>query len=935
MKTTKKPIKKSKHGKWKWILVISIILLAIITVIYNSDKIIYEYPEKILSGVSKDQHIYLFVPYVQYTNKIFRIIDEMSISPFKKRIDDGALPIYELILSRNDILHFTNISKEAVKKGYMPPEINTWRNAKIHYNTKKYDIEIKLHGDMLTHWDSNIKSYKVKTSKQESINNIRRMNFILFEDRKITGKITRLISQKLGLMDIRDDVVALKINSVSQGVYYMQESIGQEFLEYNQCSSCAIIKNTDNFVEDHPRNSNKQNFKDPNGLYFGGGHYTAFNYEISNIEPEKSDLNQEKIIYQTNLLFNAVKEKDVEKVASFFDLEYLSSFEALRILIGSPHFVTGDNLVLVYKATNGKFYPVPKNEDLKSIFLEYGGIERDINLLNERYDSYVVDLFELITRNDNIRRLRNQKIYNLVMNNNLIEDIDKLVGHYLPYSTAYKTNKLSERFMKYSLKNSKKDIQHNMVTIKNNLEYAKSYFNIIYKDNTIDIEIIPDSMSYLKLSKFNLNFEYPYQGKIKMEYGNKTKILFVKNDTKNMDIIKAFKDLFYSASLDNDLHPTKRVYKIKLSFENTNLIDLNHIDIEMINDATNQIISKDDIYLQIANGNDFYEENMPYDEFTRKYSEFNWEINSNNLYLKKGNYVLNQNLIIPKDFNLIIKAGTKISLDKDISIISFGDTTISGSQDLPVIIEPINHEKPFGTFGIVGGKTNIEFLDISGGNEKFIQGIYFSGAMSIHHSDTQINNSIISSNNADDGLNIKYANILIENTKFLNNAADQFDCDFCTGIVKNNLFTYEQSKSPNLDGGDGLDFSGSKVLIINNQFQGLKDKGISIGEQTDAILFNNILSYNNISIAVKDNSHVFIIQNIFDNNNLAVNTYQKKSLFGPAYSYFWGNKYQANKKDYESDKNSVKTDLDLKPDFFNMIKNENLDAFNLLEKVQE
>jgi len=96
----------------------------------------------------------------------------------------------------------------------------------------------------------------------------------------------------------------------------------------------------------------------------------------------------------------------------------------------------------------------------------------------------------------------------------------------------------------------------------------------------------------------------------------------------------------------------------------------------------------------------------------------------------------------------------------------------SSSFSKPVIIKALDPQSPFGTFGIVGRnaspKTIINGLHPSGGSEKFINGIYFSGALSIHHMDVELTNSLIESNHADDGLNIKYGNILIDNSVFKN-----------------------------------------------------------------------------------------------------------------------------------------------------------------------
>src|SRR3989338_514108 len=97
----------------------------------------------------------------------FRFIDELN--PFKKKILDGALPVYDLKLSRNDIEFFDNLSKAAVERQYLSLDINKWRKAKLEFNGKEYDIEIRLRGDSATHWNDHLKSYSIKTAKEEYI----------------------------------------------------------------------------------------------------------------------------------------------------------------------------------------------------------------------------------------------------------------------------------------------------------------------------------------------------------------------------------------------------------------------------------------------------------------------------------------------------------------------------------------------------------------------------------------------------------------------------------------------------------------------------------------------------------------------------------------------------------------------------------------------
>ena len=105
-----------------------------------------------------------------------------------------------------------------------------------------------------------------------------------------------------------------------------------------------------------------------------------------------------------------------------------------------------------------------------------------------------------------------------------------------------------------------------------------------------------------------------------------------------------------------------------------------------------------------------------------------------------------------------------------------------------------------------------------------------------------------------------YSDVILDNNIFKNNFADQVDLDYSNGIVKNSKFLYTKESNPD---GDGLDISGSQVYVSANIFNGFGDKGVSIGEESQVFVFNNIIRKNNIGSAVKDLSRAYFLQNKF------------------------------------------------------------------------
>ena len=92
---------------------------------------------------------------------------------------------------------------------------------------------------------------------------------------------------------------------------------------------------------------------------------------------------------------------------------------------------------------------------------------------------------------------------------------------------------------------------------------------------------------------------------------------------------------------------------------------------------------------------------------------------------------------------------------------------------------------------------------------------------------------------SDDWVNIKFSNIQILDSAFYNNFADQIDLDYSNGVVSGNKFYYINPVMEGLST-DGLDISGSLVVIRNNIFDGMTDKGISVGESSNAIILDKL-----------------------------------------------------------------------------------------------
>ena len=150
---------------------------------------------------------------------------------------------------------------------------------------------------------------------------------------------------------------------------------------------------------------------------------------------------------------------------------------------------------------------------------------------------------------------------------------------------------------------------------------------------------------------------------------------------------------------------------------------------------------------------------------------------------------------------------------------------------------------------------------------------------------------------ADDGVNVKFAQATIKNSIFRRQSSDALDLDFVSGTVSGNSFLE--------NGNDGIDLSGSEVRIENNVMRGSGDKGVSVGEASKPVIVNNLIINGNIGIEVKDLSEATIGNVTIVGNKVGLNAYRKKEIFGGGYgrvynSIIWNNEAAVEHDEFSS-----------------------------------
>jgi hypothetical protein len=242
---------------------------------------------------------------------------------------------------------------------------------------------------------------------------------------------------------------------------------------------------------------------------------------------------------------------------------------------------------------------------------------------------------------------------------------------------------------------------------------------------------------------------------------------------------------------------------------------------------------------------------------------------SNGAMIKKGNYVISSNLIIPKNINFTIEPGVNLTLSNSASILSYSSISLNGEVDDPINIVSHTNSRSSVIVAYTDNISKILHTNFKNLSHPSSMESLVTGSVTFYEANVHINNCNFQSNLlTDDSLNIVRSQFHILNSQFTNSLSDAIDIDFSTGRLDNLSIINS--------GNDGIDFSHSIVsgdkLYINDSL----DKGISIGEQSEISMKNIQIEKSKYGIVIKDDSS-FHGENInLANTDYGLALYRKK-----------------------------------------------------------
>jgi len=254
-----------------------------------------------------------------------------------------------------------------------------------------------------------------------------------------------------------------------------------------------------------------------------------------------------------------------------------------------------------------------------------------------------------------------------------------------------------------------------------------------------------------------------------------------------------------------------------------------------------------------------------------------YDIEQEKLSLRPGQWDLDGDLLVPAGISLHAGPGVHLRFREDAVLLTDSPLIWAGTEQEPIIIEPRAGLSKWSGIVVLGAKETSSWQYVTVRKTDRLQrgGWATTGGITFYHSPVEMLHCRIEHTVAEDGLNIFGCETLLDDVTLTGCISDSFDGDFITGVVRNCRF--EEGMA------DGLDVSGSDVLVENCSFINLLDKGISVGENSTVRVVGGLMDNVAMGVVSKDLSKAFVSGlEISSVERYAFAAYIKKPEFGPA-----------------------------------------------------
>jgi hypothetical protein len=771
---------------------------------------------------------------------------------------------------------------EAIHKQRLSSTKDDFVKAKISLNgNNQINCELRLKGHLSDHWDGEKYSLRINLKKDKLIKGM--STFSIQDPRTRSDTLEWIFLNHLreeGCMSLRYDFVNVIINGKKMGVYAMEEHFSKQLIEANKRRPGVIAYFDDYFYWKKYPPTFFENIS-WNSLYLSADPSIRDRKKI-----QKNPVLEQQANNAIELL-RSLKEMTLD-ASKILNHDETGKYLAITRLWATNHGLGIDDIHFFFNPVTTLLEPIGFDGQSGSIpykcFFSYDQSPWVIYALQDPLiaNSYIKYLSKFCDEDylDRLKEklfLRESNFRKLILKEMLWQDRETIWKSYPSFDQG---SNPWQQLLNRAETIRKELSEPQLATGYAKLEENSSEITLFIRNTTSQ----PVEIKEIKIGKHVL--------------GSKELLLL----NRNSSYFKTLKDSFVLKPLSDGELLDSRFLKLhlgKCGFTEERVV---HVTCKFWGHPDEGSI----ISLPLETDS-FRSELLPLSNLNPQLQGLHFEISDNEIFIKEGNFTIDENIYIPAGFKVILSPGTTLSFAQDSTFVSEGPIYALGTENKPIRFNSTAESwagillfntkdcSKFKWFSI----SNVRGIGKASnpiGSEK--NGWNMTGGMTVYKSPIELENCSFDNFQTEDALNIISSSFTMNKCIFNNTYSDAFDGDFVRGQLQSCKFS-------NING-DGVDFSGSLCAINDCSFKNIKDKAISVGEKSVVNVKNCEIDTVSFGVVSKDSSQTEVESGTTVKNasTAAFSAFQKKESFGPASIHVFDPKILLCKEDFLIQTNS-------------------------------
>ena len=805
--------------------------------------------QRVLAG--KTYYIFKFPlvhPYFEFDNlkKLEFVRHDPQIGRFKELFfEKDSLPtVYpvvntlgnlQLTLKSSALKRITKKRNEALESGILVSSDADFVKAKVSAQGQETaDVSIRLKGDWTDHLEHPSKwSYRIVPEGEKTLFGMRKFSIQHPKSRNYVWEwLFNKVVKDNDIVGLRYDFlnVDMKLSDndsiIPMGIMALEESFDKILIENNRRREGLIFGFDETMIWDDRKQVRDLQLDYPDDLNRPARGELPI--KIYNENKTLSDPGLSKQFQVGKNLIVGLRD-DKLKLSDAFDVDKLAFYVALSNLFGADHGLMIENIRIYYNPVTHKLEPI--SFDSNSGFKVRALRGYPIGIADPIFQAKLMENYEKVSSEAFINGFLNT--YMLDMNRLSLE----------------LSSEFNEAVVDIDI------LQHNANLIKN-----KIYPNTSIQSTILSFDEKTMALEVKNFSEFPVIIDALVLGNGKSLNQADQPWVIAPRDTIKIDfrLKKAFNNAFVSKkNKEGGFRYPKDLTKIQVRHHLIGSEAHRNGEIRSFDSSFNtQII-----------------ENLSISDNTQDFEFILTDESTGTLSFIAGEFQLNKTLFIPAKYKVNIEPGFELDFTNEASIISYAPFSSMGTSDQPIRF--ISEDNTGGGIFVssTAEKSILQHTYFKGLSIPKVDLWELSGSVNFNEAGVDLSHCVFEKNRSEDALNIIRSRFTLDQSKFIDTYSDAFDGDFVEGSITNSTFVNS--------GNDGIDISGSNLILENIVIENPADKGLSAGEGSTMTGSGIKINGGEIGVVSKDLSTITLSDVTIKNTRLGIACFQKKSEFGP------------------------------------------------------